>query len=912
MASGGSDSSPEPDFYNDGEDCFRLSYPVYFTTNGNSDDGFSAQQVIITGQINSTQNNFEVDIAATEASAAVPFGNTFSFNSTDNTFVFEFFTTVGSADFIANGNSAPSFDNSFFEIILEAIPGEENLTVSLDDVQILFEGDTDLCDDILTVIPQSTIPEMPTPLSCSNSQILTIEESTEEVGAVDIKLKELEGNSVSFDLILLVSDINANLNDPTIEENLPGITSNSEQITQETQRIKIEGIQVDVDDFLGEANLVTIILGSPVSGLENEASAFTVEVELLRINETGVECCTPNYPQETITITGDGADAPCAAGFNTQFNFELLERVSCNSFDVKVSFSPNIPDAPIGLTASALDLGFRVETSGNWSAEISSDNAPCSTTPGACLFDYGVDCFEIMSSDISTSNTVFQINYGFCNNTPQPIEDIEFIVTFTGSDDFGCLENMGFNRAFIIENFSDGGCVPNTTPRLGSPNCLQDATNITDQFTVDVAYYHSITEGMENVLIDFEGVETFPTYTSCDAVENVVIFTNNCNNITIIPEDDDVYNGTCLTTFDLLLIRKHILTSELLDSPYKIIAADINNNGAVTAADLVAGRQVILGMATEFQNNNFEVYVDADFDFPINWAIADGYPSFATFDLRTSDRNAGFYGIKVGDVNETCGCEDGFTGGGGNNENFDVLVKEIVSRDYGYDFVIDLSSLSDKAAFQVGVDFDPADLQFIDLLVSSDLDEFRKTHEFGLQQTPDGKIYFLWTSPDAQEKAVNALNEDFRIKFSSSLSAEDLINKLVFNDLERSSSFGNSETFKLNSDFLNIAYDEEGNSSPVKLSIADEAIKGLLRENKSKILPNPFISSITLYRGNDISGEAEFNLYDANGRSVYNQAIEEKSSLIRLNLPQSLSNGVYYYTLSSSKDTISGKLVKQE
>ena len=41
-----------------------------------------------------------------------------------------------------------------------------------------------------------------------------------------------------------------------------------------------------------------------------------------------------------------------------------------------------------------------------------------------------------------------------------------------------------------------------------------------------------------------------------------------------------------LTTLDLLLMQRHILGLGLLDTPYKIIAGDVDNNGRVTSADL--------------------------------------------------------------------------------------------------------------------------------------------------------------------------------------------------------------------------------------------------------------------------------------------------------------------------------------
>ena len=56
---------------------------------------------------------------------------------------------------------------------------------------------------------------------------------------------------------------------------------------------------------------------------------------------------------------------------------------------------------------------------------------------------------------------------------------------------------------------------------------------------------------------------------------------------------DNPING--VTVLDLVLIQRHIIGLESLDSPYKLIAADVNNDRRVTALDLVNLRRLILG-----------------------------------------------------------------------------------------------------------------------------------------------------------------------------------------------------------------------------------------------------------------------------------------------------------------------------
>jgi hypothetical protein len=62
-------------------------------------------------------------------------------------------------------------------------------------------------------------------------------------------------------------------------------------------------------------------------------------------------------------------------------------------------------------------------------------------------------------------------------------------------------------------------------------------------------------------------------------------------------KDNDPLNG--VSTFDLVLINKHILGLEPLNSPYKMIAADANNSRSITTFDIVELRKLILGIYTE-------------------------------------------------------------------------------------------------------------------------------------------------------------------------------------------------------------------------------------------------------------------------------------------------------------------------
>ena len=85
-------------------------------------------------------------------------------------------------------------------------------------------------------------------------------------------------------------------------------------------------------------------------------------------------------------------------------------------------------------------------------------------------------------------------------------------------------------------------------------------------------------------------------------------------NYAIRPVKNDNHNNG-VSTLDILLIAKHILSIGPLDSPYKMIAADVNNSGSISAFDMIEIRKLILYINTEFPNNSSWRFVDASYSF---------------------------------------------------------------------------------------------------------------------------------------------------------------------------------------------------------------------------------------------------------------------------------------------------------
>lgn len=116
----------------------------------------------------------------------------------------------------------------------------------------------------------------------------------------------------------------------------------------------------------------------------------------------------------------------------------------------------------------------------------------------------------------------------------------------------------------------------------------------------------------------------------------------------------DTLAANGVSTFDLYLIQKHLLGIEPLDSPYKIMAADANQDGQLTSFDLFLLQQLILGATTELPNGRSWRFIPQDFIFP-NPANPFETPVPDRIETLPPDPSYNgvklFYGVKIGDVN---------------------------------------------------------------------------------------------------------------------------------------------------------------------------------------------------------------------------------------------------------------------
>ncbi|NRA50400.1 MAG: hypothetical protein HRU12_14810, partial [Phaeodactylibacter sp.] len=212
---------------------------------------------------------------------------------------------------------------------------------------------------------------------------------------------------------------------------------------------------------------------------------------------------------------------------------------------------------------------------------------------------------------------------------------------------------------------------------------------------------------------------------------------------TVTPQrDGDYLNG--VSTFDLVLISKHILGLEPLNSPYKRIAADANNSGTITTLDLIQLRKLILSVSTALPNNTSWRFVEASYIFPNPenpWQEV--FPEVLNVnDLPANGMVSGdFIAVKIGDVtgdvvaNSFATIDERSFHGTFNLEAADQRFEK--GNEYQIGFTA--SQLNAIEGFQGTLEFDPAKLELVEVLPG-----MAKSGNFGLTHVKDGKLTISW------------------------------------------------------------------------------------------------------------------------------------------------------------------------
>ncbi len=371
-------------------------------------------------------------------------------------------------------------------------------------------------------------------------------------------------------------------------------------------------------------------------------------------------------------------------------------------------------------------------------------------------------------------------------------------------------------------------------------------------------------------------------YNMSDEEGNYVFNSLTENNNYMIKPSHDLHHEQGVSTLDLVLIQKHILGLEELDSPYKLIAADVNNSESISASDLIQIRKLILGVYDKFPNQQSWVFVDNEYTFPDPTHPWDYSDEAYIQGMNTPSNNHDFTAVKIGDVN--------------NSINMGLTDGNIESRSQGLNLRIDALEVLEGAIYKIPVyseNFtDIYGLQFAMktqglriLGVEGGLLPI-KDHNYSLDQQ---KITFSWNDSHTVGFSDKPLFE-LKVLATKNGSLKEGIMLDQFN-------------------FQNEVY--VGESLEVKslnLKVGDMGdFENSLGQNK----PNPFSEDTEISISLSEAQSASLIFYDISGLEIYriDGSYPKGKSTIEVSAERINTTGVVYYKLEAENYTAIKKMV---
>ncbi len=356
------------------------------------------------------------------------------------------------------------------------------------------------------------------------------------------------------------------------------------------------------------------------------------------------------------------------------------------------------------------------------------------------------------------------------------------------------------------------------------------------------------------------------------------------NNYIIRANREDLpLNG--VTTFDVALMSRHVLGVEPLNSPYKIIAADVNRDGEVTAVDLLQTRRLILRLQNTFPNGTPSWrFINKNYNFndPKN-PLAEDFPEVVNFTNMSLVAQADFIGLKVGDVsgNAWAGSSTVLTIRGAR--------KTLI---FNTDDVVMEAGKAYKVTFG-SEDFNAQGFQFT------------LNHTEGVEILNIESGHFPDMTDNNFGRFKNSLTTSWNGRFEGK--TDDIFTIVV----RAKQNMRLSDAFTIGSNLTEAeAYNKEGDIMDVKLVFKGNHTEGgtfALYQNE----PNPFDHQTKISFHLPIASNAKLTIYDAAGRIVktIEQAFVKGYNEIPLSKEGINASGILYYRLDTPTHSATKKMI---
>ncbi len=500
-----------------------------------------------------------------------------------------------------------------------------------------------------------------------------------------------------------------------------------------------------------------------------------------------------------------------------------------------------------------------VDTSGNGTVDGELATITPAFIDGGSYHTCGYDLQLSFSSDVNDTLRTFD-----CSDIGQQV--VQLWVT----DDFG---NQDFCSTYVIvvDNNDVDIC-----PNLSAVHTIQGSIYTESQIMIDEATVYLEGTDIAN-FTDANGHYDFPEMPLG-------------GNYKVIPgKNTGMMNG--VTTLDLVLIQNHILGKNILNSPYKLLAADINNSGNVSSADLIALRKMILGLMDEFPNNKSWRFIDASFQFieennPWSQSIAETFPIYNL----NANMEIDFLGVKIGDVNGSV-VMNGLSNSNNRSAELPLIFSyenRVLSKGQTIAIPFYADDINEIIGFQFTLNIDP-NKAVIRKVVA--LNDGMTSNNFGLRYLDKGILTSSWNESD---QSVH-----LKDKPMFEITIEALVNTEISDLLSINDKITYSEAYNKSEELLDIQFNERG------ISKIEEEVE--LFQNS----PNPWTEETYISFRLPKEMKAKLIVYNLSGQLLLENEKTYSAGIHNFKLEKDLFNsgGIYYYELITEGSQLSKKMV---
>ena len=440
--------------------------------------------------------------------------------------------------------------------------------------------------------------------------------------------------------------------------------------------------------------------------------------------------------------------------------------------------------------------------------------------------------------------------------------------------------NSDFCKVSI--NVQDNGNCPNLTdPEEEEEETAHNRIAIAGNIGMEIP------EMLEGAIVKITSEQgEFPRYiTTNDRGEFSFDDLEMYNDYSIQPtKSNDYLNG--VSTLDLVLIQRHILNIKRLDTSYKIIAADANNDYKITAVDLVALRKLILGISDKLPNSDSWKFVDKNQVFPDPQIP---FPYKQTLDYSSIENNvanANFVAVKTGDVNGSY--QNNLTSNIAENRNRNKIEYTInkIAESNIIELPIESNDLTGVNGIQMNMVFDATKYELLDVKPGS--------------ANVTDKNYFL--------KNENNL----MISWANETAGNNISGTLFTLILQAKTSDNALDIIHLSEDIIHneIYYDFNGEISTSKIELE---LRGNNIEDSFQVFqntPNPFKHSTTIGFVIPQDEEVTLKVYDYTGAVLKKtqKYCAKGYNTFELNVTDLNKTGILFYTIETKTHSANKKM----